>query len=91
MGFFFYFYDNENDNRNMIVPEEYRDNDIIDDDDEDELGNFELNLVMPSEVYHHIFYMAKNAEMSIEEYVMRMATYGQIDDREEDNYESCKY
>ena len=39
MSFFFCFYDNENDNRNTIVPEEYRKNDIID----DESGNEEIS------------------------------------------------
>ena len=81
MGFFFCFYDNENNIRNMIEPEEYRKNDIFD---------VKLNLVIPSEIYNHLLCMADDADMSVEDYVVQMATYGQIDDGKEDNYEIGK-
>ena len=44
MSSFICFYEHENDNRNMIAPEEYRGNDIIDDDVDDEYGDVNLNL-----------------------------------------------
>ena len=90
MGFFFCFYDNENNNRNMIEPEKYRKNDIFNDGVEDEYGDVNLNLAIPSEIYNHLLCMADDADMSVKEYIIQMATYGQIDDKEEDNYEIGK-
>ena len=74
----------------MIEPEEYRKNDIFDDGVEDEYGDVKLNLVIPSEIYNHLLCMADDADMSVEDYVVQMATYGQIDDGKEDNYEIGK-
>lgn len=90
MGFFFCFYDNENNIRNMIEPEKYRKNDIFNDGVEDEYGDVNLNLAIPSEIYNHLLCMADDADMSVKEYIIQMATYGQIDDKEEDNYEIGK-
>ena len=90
MGFFFCCYDNENNIRNMIEPEKYRKNDIFNDGVEDEYGDVNLNLAIPSEIYNHLLCMADDADMSVKEYIIQMATYGQIDDKEEDNYEIGK-
>lgn len=69
--------------------EEYQENDNINEGVEDEFGDVELNLVIPSEIYNHLSCMAEDADMPLEEYVVQMATYGQIDDElsEDDYYE----
>ena len=86
MSFFFCFYEHENDDKRRIGHEEYQENDAV----EDEYGDVKLNLVIPSGIYNHLSCMADEEDMSVEDYIVRMATYGQIDDREDDNYEIGK-
>lgn len=89
MSFFFCFYENEKDDKRRIVHEEYQENDNINDVGEDEYGEVKLNLVIPSGIYNHLSCMADEEDMSVENYIIQMATDGRIDDecRKEEYYE----
>ena len=89
MSFFFCFYEHENDHKRMIGHEEYQENNKIDDVVEDEYGDVKLNLVIPSGIYNHLSCMADEEDMSVEDYIIQMATDGRIDDecRKEEYYE----
>lgn len=85
MSFFFCFYENENDDKRRIGHEEYQENDAV----EDEYGDVKLNLVIPSGIYNHLSCMADEEDMSVEDYIIQMATDGRINDecRKEEYYE----
>ena len=65
--------------------EEYQENDAV----EDEYGDVKLNLVIPSGIYNHLSCMADEEDMSVEDYIIQMATDGRINDecRKEEYYE----